>query len=945
MLHAAFAPELRAPVVEPSDAAASSSQRAAQYLELIAATWPDRLLRHDYGAVERPRTMLFALARLAMLERADEHARSVLIGAGADPAHWDDERVDAAADPYATPLGRLEAIDPADGHETIAFELSELGRDVAVLGDVRGTLRSLQTQSPDLLEELVRSSLGLFSHRLDPWYTALAVDRLGELRSDPRSATGLCVGAFGVVEGVRMSPRRADQTRPGVFTSPLNGGFVHAPSVNHGAAAAVLRSVHLAHAAAGHGEAFSVDLSSVRVRCALGLLEGIRGGQPLAALLGYLIERWLAVEGLARLIAGVRAAAPLLANKLTPGTGPAETVAATNVVDGLTLLADAGYDGDQPPSSTVLLRNHPNLTPLPRPDRARLERVLREAADALDALADLMLSESVFQAVQGNPARAGAAVDALAGVAAPSADPGVVRTPRTGVGVTHRVIVLLGDGDDADDGWTATPRALAEPRLDAWARAWLPAPEQIGVRARFTDAAGVVAELDDLTLGGLQAAAAAAGRDDLPLGALDLVVLGQPNASVQRSGLELRLLALIELERPADAAGADLELAFDRSGDWDAGVFSIPETLEVARALRDTISRSRALSPADLAAPGSQPATTVAIGELATRAAAAASALDGAATALASARAGDDSAALREALLTADRFGVPGAAPTTTRDTPGATHAAADVRVAELDALRSQADAALTEMARRAAAAAQNAGDPAAAVTAVFGAGFVVLPSLDPAGDAVAAFAPAAAPAGAGPAAARTWLARAAPIRAAVGALDAALGYADAVGASQDERPSAALFAAQLGGTAGEPWVALPAAAGESIPGGRIASIALTPGSDLPSGTLAGLFVDEWTEVVPSAQETTSVAFHLQAPSGAAPQTWLLGVPPEGREAWTEQDALAIVEEALALARLRLVELDDVPALGQLVPALVTAENPDGDAAALDIEVLTREEP
>ncbi len=332
-----------------------------------------------------------------------------------------------------------------------------------------------------------------------------------------------------------MSPRRADQTRPGVFTSPLNGGFVHAPSVNHGAAAAVLRSVHLAHAAAGHGEAFSVDLSSARVRCALGLLEGIRAGQPLAALLGYLIERGLTVEGLARLIAGVRAAAPLLANKLTPGTGPAETIAATNVVDGLTLLADAGYDGDQPPSSTVLLRNHPSLTPLPRPDRARLDRVLREAADALDALADLMLSESVFQAVQGNPARAGAAVDSLAGVAAPSADPGVVRTPRTGVGVTHRVIVLLGDGGDADDGWTATPRALAEPRLDAWARAWLPAPAQIGVRARFTDATGVVAELDDLTLGGLQAAAAAAGRDDLPLGALDLVSQSSASSPTPRS--------------------------------------------------------------------------------------------------------------------------------------------------------------------------------------------------------------------------------------------------------------------------------------------------------------------------------------------------------------------------------------------------------------------------
>ena len=51
------------------------------------------------------------------------------------------------------------------------------------------------------------------------------------------------------------------------------------------------------------------------------------------------------------------------------------------------------------------------------------------------------------------------------------------------------------------------------------------------------------------------------------------------------------------------------------------------------------------------------------------------------------------------------------------------------------------------------------------------------------------------------------------------------------------------------------------------------------------------------------------------------------------------------MEEALALARLRLVELDDVTALGQLLPSLITAENPDGDAVGLDIEVLTREGP
>jgi hypothetical protein len=942
-LHVSFAPELQAPVVEPADAAAGSPQLASQYLELVAATQPDRLLRHDYGGAERPRSLLFALVRLALLSRADDHARSVLMGDGEDPSHWDDERI-VPGNPYVTPLGRLEATDPIDGVESIAFELSELGRDVAVLSDVRQILRRLATRPPELLEELVRSSLGLFSHRLDPWYTGFAVERLLELRNDPQTATGMCVGGFGVVERIRMSPRHASNTQADLFTSPVNGGYIHAPSVNHGAAAAVLRSVHLAHSSLGHGEAFSVDVSSERVRRALELLDGIRAGQPLAALLGYRIERGLAGAGLQRLTAGVRAAAPLLAHKLTPGTEPAEKVAASNVVDGLTLLVDAGYHGDGPPSAKVLLAHHPELTPLPTSDRNQLDRVLRAAADALDALSDLALSESVFQTVQGSPARAGAAVDALAGTAQ-AGDPDVVRTPRTGVGVTHRLLVLLGDSAAAVDGWAASPRAVAEPRLDAWAQAWLPPPDQIGVRVRFVDdSGGVVAQLDELTLADLHHEALDQGREDLPLGALDLVAAAKPGATAQLSPFELRLLALADLQRPADAEAAQIGLVFDRQEDWDTTVFGVPETLEIASALRDVIGRSRPLAPTDLASSGWPPATAVATGELAGRAAAAANALQTAIASLQAAGTGDDTTALRQALFEADRFGIPGAAPVTSRDATGDTHAAADVRAGELAGLRHQADAAAAEMERRVDTAGQAAGDSVAALVALFGEGFAVLPALSPATGATAPFEAAAAPDGFDTAAARTWLERAAPIRTPAGALNSALAYAEAVSAAQNDAAAATLRGGQLGGDAGERWVALPPAAGESIPGGRVSLVALTPGSDPPAGTLAGLFVDEWTEVVPSAQETTSVAFHLEAPSSAAPQTWLVGVPPAGREAWSEQDALQIVEEALALARLRLVDVDDVPALGQLLPALITAENPDGDAVGLDIEVLTREQ-
>ena len=87
-------------------------------------------------------------------------------------------------------------------------------------------------------------------------------------------------------------------------------GYIAAPSLAHAVSAALLRSGREAHRAE---DAFDLDLSSARVREALKLLEGVAAGQPLAALLGYRIERKLTDAGLAALIVGLRIAAPLQA--------------------------------------------------------------------------------------------------------------------------------------------------------------------------------------------------------------------------------------------------------------------------------------------------------------------------------------------------------------------------------------------------------------------------------------------------------------------------------------------------------------------------------------------------------------------------------------------------------------------------------------------------------
>ena len=82
---------------------------------------------------------------------------------------------------------------------------------------------------------------------------------------------------------------------------------------------------------------FAIDLSSRRVRDAVALLDGVRQGQSLGALLGYRFERSLHEAGLDAHIALFRRLAPLAGDGLHPSDAPRETVAANNVVDGWAL--------------------------------------------------------------------------------------------------------------------------------------------------------------------------------------------------------------------------------------------------------------------------------------------------------------------------------------------------------------------------------------------------------------------------------------------------------------------------------------------------------------------------------------------------------------------------------------------------------------------------------
>ncbi len=312
----------------------------------------------------------------------------------------------------------------------------------------------------------VAEALDCASHRLDAWITSMATGRLGAIRAGVPS--GLTLGAYGWLDEVPSAEARA----------PKPGGYIHAPSQTRAVTAGVLRSANLAHADSG---AFAVDLSSERVRTGLQILDAVRQGQSLGAVMGYRVERAFADAGLARFIFSLRVLAP------GPSAGSAEGLAfPASVVDGVRLLElprpDIYRELAAPPPQNPYLAGHWDP-----PEEGELDSVLDQAASAYDAAADLMLAECVHHLVSGNLSRASTLLDAAgAGQVAPP-DPEFPRTPTLGVLLTHRVLALVGDGVSPLPGWaTDAPRAQTEPRLERWAQSRLGPAVSIAVRPGVT---------------------------------------------------------------------------------------------------------------------------------------------------------------------------------------------------------------------------------------------------------------------------------------------------------------------------------------------------------------------------------------------------------------------------------------------------------------------------
>jgi len=719
----------------------------------------------------------------------------------------------------------LEELDDSDRPERIAAA----ARWSDAMATLEHALRAITAVPVTRLPELLLEVIDVYSHRLDAWVTSLASRRLAELQA--AGAGGVRIGGYGWVEDLRPPQPREEVelgAEDGVAVVSAQDGYIHAPSLQHAASAAVLRSGFLGHPGE---ETFAVNLTSRRARVARWLLGGVRRGQSLGSLLGYRFERALHDADLDEEVPNFRREFP--APVVPEPDGPSaddglwsrstEAIATRNVVDGMA-LARAGVG-----AQSVAI------------NPAAVAPILEDLVDALDAVSDLVLAESVHQLVGGSPLRAGVAADTLGrGGDVPDVFH-TLRTPHRARALTHRVAAVLPAGPVAATGWATDATAAVEPAVDAWVA------HLLGPAAGWTLSGAVGAEPDgsrpfELTV------------DRLGLGAL-ATVLDAASAEQER----LRRAVVV-------AVGAEPGTPVSFTGAGWTGLHGM------AVRIRSLLATAQPVLPTHL--PGEPSGRSVDIAHARRRL-----------------------AAFAADPLVAGHPEAPALA--------GLAAAPADGESGGAEGWLSRARLALAE---------------------ILGADVPLLPAISGPAPEGRADAPSAD--------LGEWLQRVGEVRPVPRALNETLLVAGAR-AGRCER----LHAMQDPVTADDAWI------GGTFPAGRRpqarSHLVWHAPSGLPPGTaVAGLLLDEWVELLPGADrireqtetappaqsppesELTGIAFHYDRPDAKAPHTVLVAVPPDLDRGWTSDGLVQVLRETLQLAKLRAVDLADLPLLDDLLPAI-----------------------
>jgi hypothetical protein len=701
----------------------------------------------------------------------------------------------------------------------------------------------------------------------------------------------------------------------------------------------------------------------------------MRNGQPIEALLGYQFERALhdrtsesAARGdvpvleLNEFIQPYRTAFPFVSQEIPQaGTGPAsESVPPYSVVNGLA-LAQATLDLANGFGLAAV------LTAPERPDANQGAAIIAAQAsliESLDAVNDLLMAENAYQLVQGNFDRVAAVSLAQKDARIPPALE-VLNTPRgTELTFTNRVTLHFDDLDPAlaaSNPWPAinlTPRALAEPGLNAWFSTVLGGKPQNVKCAVWHVAAGSDAPLDPQTV----------SLADLELQPVDFVALTNINANESQGGaaeIETRVAAFY---RRMNALELDATVRIDFDAVVASPDLSFGMLFPLARHLRSLLGECRPLTAQDFLPAAGGKASTVVIDknnlggidvpDLEARAQAALDAL----TALADA---------------VDALAPPGAPTLTTVDAKTLSNAlsgialfgVSDAFAAETDFTQESERTALLSRAQRVAARLRRADskdgvlDQAAALIAaatpdkplseratsllqaaqtLFSNTLKVLPrfacyneaelaAADAARGQLLSHALSASPGLTAATLVDEWVQGLSRVRPRLRTWESLRTLAEALNdVSLDLKPVQVPFRNE------DRWLATVFPDTDPLDATKPFGISRDTLSIAAHGASAfkaarpqlGVLLDEWTEEIPTASENTGISFRFNQPNAVPPQALLLAVTPEETGSWSWDALVGIVNDTLARAKRRAVEPAQLEKQGliwnALAPALVS---------------------
>jgi hypothetical protein len=594
-------------------------------------------LRTGQGLTERPEAELYRLLKYALEQ--DYHGSGIGAAAAVNAIsneklaamkieqpfihqQWQGEVTESR---YALLYDTVPAISPT---KTVAEAVRDSLHEAIVpafsqyLSSQLAALNQLKDASTARLERAFVEHVDCCSYRLDGWKTAILANELSYMRnnkgaiSDNQRRTGIFLGAFGWLENVKPETNKVisikeipldlvnDFNPDGdkVFlTDSANEGHIHAPSLNQGVTAAVLRNGYISHGKPDANNVLAVNLSSERIRLALFVIEGIQAGQSLAALLGYHFERELhdrddlKAKKIDSYIYPLRKQFPLAADQLKdtkssnttdpsvdPDTVPITAVEARNVIHGVHLI-------EHVKAQTDANKTYPfEIAGLPNGDAtiaAAITEAVNHIIDIGDAIGDMGIAESVHHIVMGNYDRAAGVLETYSKGNYPQ-EPDVIRTPRSGATLTHRISIPLpyvalaaGTG----------PRAQSEPSVNQWLTTILPPLNKILCKCSYISRTDGLKKDVEISL------------QDIGLTPIDLIYM--------LDALDVRALNEIDdrfihrLHTTADPQ-IDALMEFNYTEDSaDPSKLSLFQVMPLVKSLRALLVESAPLTPGDLALP------------------------------------------------------------------------------------------------------------------------------------------------------------------------------------------------------------------------------------------------------------------------------------------------------------------------------------------------------